>query len=275
MATPRERAIRASLGVERRLRKVEDAQVRAIVSGLKDARAATLDRLAFATRSWDIAQARSVLAELERQLTLWGDATIRDLGAAFDVADDLGRELTASSLRAAGVVELGISPTVATEQVIVAQRTLPLLISGISEDTLADVSRILRRSVLLQQQPIDAMKSVGRVVGPTAKGPFRNASLRAEAIVRTELGRISQQSAYGSLNDYAVRFDASMGKQWVSYIDGRTRRAHIWANGQTRDKVTQPFLVGGERMLYPKDPRASPGNVVNCRCTMVPWKPGW
>lgn len=59
-------------------------------------------------------------------------------------------------------------------------------------------------------------------------------------------------------------------KKWVTVIDGKQRATHLAANGQEvlRDEA---FVVGGERLRYPADPKlgASIGNIVNCRCNAL------
>lgn len=65
-----------------------------------------------------------------------------------------------------------------------------------------------------------------------------------------------------------------MEKMWISAQDPRTRRPpdshfnHFIMNGK---KVAQRafFNVSGEKMLFPGDPKASAGNVINCRCTVA------
>jgi hypothetical protein len=35
--------------------------------------------------------------------------------------------------------------------------------------------------------------------------------------------------------------------------------------------IDKPFDVGGEQLMYPGDPDGgSPGNTINCRCTVLP-----
>ena len=34
---------------------------------------------------------------------------------------------------------------------------------------------------------------------------------------------------------------------------------------------SDPFLVGGEQLLYPGDPAGSSENVINCRCSVAPF----
>jgi hypothetical protein len=57
-------------------------------------------------------------------------------------------------------------------------------------------------------------------------------------------------------------------KEWVATLDRRTREAHISADGQ-RVLVNEPFSVGGELLQFPRDPRGSAGNVINCRCVAI------
>lgn len=58
-------------------------------------------------------------------------------------------------------------------------------------------------------------------------------------------------------------------KVWHTIMDGRERPAHGAADGQMVD-IFDPFVVGDELMMYPKDMSlgASLSNTVNCRCTV-------
>jgi hypothetical protein len=59
-------------------------------------------------------------------------------------------------------------------------------------------------------------------------------------------------------------------KTWVTILDGKERPAHHDAHGQKRP-LEQPFLVGGEFLMFPKDRSrgASAGNIINCRCLVI------
>ena len=94
-----------------------------------------------------------------------------------------------------------------------------------------------------------------------------NWSDRAKVIARTEVNRHFNSSmlAHALLLEYQGRQDLS--KQWDTRMDGKERLWHHEANGQTQ-LLTQPFLVGGETLLFPTDPRGRASNVVNCRCDL-------
>lgn len=60
-------------------------------------------------------------------------------------------------------------------------------------------------------------------------------------------------------------------KQWVSFIDKKTRDSHKVANGQIVP-LDEPFSVGNSLMMFPQDSSlgASAKEIVNCRCIMRP-----
>ena len=57
-------------------------------------------------------------------------------------------------------------------------------------------------------------------------------------------------------------------KQWMATLDGATRDAHRQLDGQEQD-IDKPFQSELGDIMYPGDPSAHPGNVYNCRCTLI------
>jgi uncharacterized protein with gpF-like domain len=58
-------------------------------------------------------------------------------------------------------------------------------------------------------------------------------------------------------------------KSWLSSHGPNVRPAH--ASAEVRYEldpipVNEPFIVMGERLMYPGDDAGSPGNVINCQC---------
>ena len=78
------------------------------------------------------------------------------------------------------------------------------------------------------------------------------------------------------MEQVAERVD-DIEKRWVATGDNRTRSGHLAAHGQSVP-VDGFFLVArvkGERrekLRFPKDPRGSAGNTINCRCRPVTWR---
>ncbi len=87
---------------------------------------------------------------------------------------------------------------------------------------------------------------------------------RAETIARTEVFSAINESTNMTFKDNGIQ-----RKKWLAAIDERTRPAHAAASGQIV-KTEEPFNVGGDRLMYPGDPSGSPGNIINCRCTLIP-----
>lgn len=68
----------------------------------------------------------------------------------------------------------------------------------------------------------------------------------------------------------AVKNGKKIYKVWRSLHDEKTRPAHAQASGQ-KVLLNEPFIVGGEKLMYPGDYSlgASPGNTINCRCVIA------
>lgn len=96
----------------------------------------------------------------------------------------------------------------------------------------------------------------------------RYSKYQAERLVRTEATNAANYATMQSAQD--IFPGADMQKEWISASDERTRAAHREANGQIVD-FNKPFIVKGEELMRPGDPRGSASNVVNCRCSMAPF----
>jgi len=89
-------------------------------------------------------------------------------------------------------------------------------------------------------------------------------SYRATMIARTETMtsvNFGQQVVYES--------EGVKQKEWTATQDERTRPDHLDADAQVV-AINDAFTVGGQQLEYPGDPRGDAGNVINCRCTILP-----
>jgi hypothetical protein len=96
-----------------------------------------------------------------------------------------------------------------------------------------------------------------------AAGSF-DSKRRALVIARTE----THSAAVHAMDRAMKATRIEMWKIWVAAKDTRTRPAHRAANGQKR-LLTEPFDVGGEKLMYPGDPSGSPALVIQCRCVVT------
>ena len=103
---------------------------------------------------------------------------------------------------------------------------------------------------------------IARNIASASRAPLG----RAMTIVRTEAHRIHQASAYDA-QQVAVSKGAKVVKQWMSTLDGNTRRTHQKLDGQIRE-IDEPFEMGGKKAMYPGD-FGDPAEDCNCRCQLL------
>ncbi|MDE3084488.1 MAG: hypothetical protein KGJ37_04605, partial [Verrucomicrobiota bacterium] len=102
------------------------------------------------------------------------------------------------------------------------------------------------------------------------KAVFNNLSnYEARRIAMTETA-----AAYGYARNEAMAAAGITHKSWLSNHGPHVRPAH-WAaefeygSPAQAIPINEPFMVGGEALMYPGDPAGSPGNVINCHCIQL------
>ena len=88
---------------------------------------------------------------------------------------------------------------------------------------------------------------------------------RANLIARTETHRVA--SFANEAVAESMKINGTI-KEWVAIQDERTRFTHAIASGQ-KTALESRFVVGGELLKFPGDPRGSAGNTINCRCAVI------
>jgi len=115
------------------------------------------------------------------------------------------------------------------------------------------------------QEGIKEGKSLGKTA-ESLKTEFKDMTdSQLTRISRTETQSLYNQSKFETM----MQSEAVTGKRWKSSGRSNSRKAHKKANGQTV-AVDEPFIVDGEKLMYPGDPDGSVDNIVNCACTMLP-----
>lgn len=105
----------------------------------------------------------------------------------------------------------------------------------------------------------DLIPIVRKVFAETRRG-------RARTIAQTSITpafEIGQQAAFVDAGIETVR--------WLSQRDGAVRATHIQAEADNEDiPLGAGFEVGSSVLEYPGDPAGPAGEVINCRCTILP-----
>jgi hypothetical protein len=98
---------------------------------------------------------------------------------------------------------------------------------------------------------------------------------RAKVIARTEAGNAINIAKTKSAEDWAAQTDLPIGKLWIHRGAKDPRDWHIALDTGIEIPKDEPFIVTDpntgitDRMMYPHDPSASAGNVINCGCQVV------
>ena len=135
-------------------------------------------------------------------------------------------------------------------------------------------ARAVKRGVDLKWGKQQITKSVtqgilqGKSVGKIATDlQARVTEMNRASAVRAARTAVTGAQNGGRMDSYlsARRKGVELQKEWVATLDGRTRHSHRRLDGEVVD-YNQEFSNG---CRYPGDPKGKPGEVYNCRCTMI------
>jgi hypothetical protein len=211
-----------------------------------------------------------ILGEIDRLLNEAGSTIKTDLAAGIGNSWDEGVSMLPSMARGAGVTltTFGISNHL-TEQI----RDFTWgKISGLTNDAQAKIRAEITMGILGQKTPQEIASAIaGTLERP---GIFASIAARAEVIVKTEMGRAFSMAHQAGLES-ALDTLPGLQKMWLHAGHPKTPRIpHLNLNGNTTP-VDTPFLVGSIAMMYPRDPKAPVGEIINCGCMHVAWMAAW
>jgi hypothetical protein len=247
---------------------LEDDAVKRAINILQHARrevAATV-----ASTDWQAYHLPQMKAAIERAMNEFGMKYGIDLRDTQRTFWEHGIDMVDLPLREVGIMQA--IPEIDTTMLGVLQDFSADLVQGLSSDAAKKISQELSLGLIGQKTPYEVMEAIGRNLKD--KSIFKSLRHRAETITRTEAGRVLE-AAGQARKEAAAKVVPGMKKQWWYGHSPRMPRAdHMAAHGQIRD-VDEPFMVGGERLMYPRDPAGSAKNTINCGCTSIPYHPRW
>lgn len=252
----------------KRAQDLEDQAVKKVIALLADTRrdvAATV-----AATDWQMHRLTELKAAIERTLREFGDrygVELRDVQRSF--WED-GINIVEAPLREVGVY--ASFSAIDTTVLGIMQGYGADLVKGLSRDAALKINNEITMGLMGQKTTFEVMEAVGRNLKD--KSIFTSIASRAETITRTEAGRVLEAASQARMAD-AAKLMPGLKKQWQHGQNVRMPRpSHLAAVGQIRD-VDEPFDVGGEQLMYPRDPAGSARNTINCSCYTVPYHPDW
>jgi len=252
----------------KRAQNLENAEVKKVITLLADARkevAATV-----ASTEWQAYRLPEFKNAIDRALQQFGDKYGVDLREAQRSFWEDGINIVDAPLREVGVY--AAFPAIDTTVLGIMQGYGADLIKGLAKDAALRINNEITMGLMGQKTPFEVMEAVGKNLKD--KSIFTSIAARAETITRTEAGRVLEAASQARLME-AGKLVPGLQKQWFHGQNVRMPRpSHLAAIGQIRD-VDQPFDVGGEKLMYPRDPAGSAKNTINCSCYTVPYHPDW
>lgn len=202
----------------------------------------------------------NMIAQYEGQLVQLMSQTVKDSHA-------LGGQFAVEPLEAAGIKNLFFRPSQAQVNTLLDYNAA--MIRSVPADAVRKIDTQIRIAALGEGSTFQAMKNITRIMGlpKKASDPTKGIAYEAERIFRTETNRAFNLANH-SQQQANLEIIPGLMKQWVATGDSRTRLEHLKAHGQTVP-VDKKFVVWGEEMDYPGDPKASAKNTIDCRCRSV------
>lgn len=219
--------------------------------------------------SWDAYHLKKMLNALERQVANFENAAKKEASGRLDIMWDQGAALVEDPLRVSGIYT-GFN--LSTSSLKVLKDFAFHKIEGLSASAWDKVKSELTLGVLGGKTPQEVASAIGRNLEDPSI--FGSLGARAEAITKTEMGRVFSSASQKRMEE-AAGYVEGLEKMWRHAGHPRVaRQFHLALNGH-HVPVNEPFLVGSVTMMYPRDPAAPVSEVVNCGCDHIPWHPAW
>lgn len=182
----------------------------------------------------------------------------------FEKASELGIRQIASEAAITGDALTQFVETAKRSAAI--RRTLLLQarrIESVNATTQRMLANQLRQGLDKGEGLNDLTERVKKVLGSNRQ--------RAQSIARTQTGGAVSGGRHVGMQQAGIE-----GKIWLDAKDENVRDLHVQAGKQYSKAIpiNEPFVIGGDFLMHPGDPGASPANVINCRCVELAAKVG-
>lgn len=216
---------------------------------------------------WSLPQ---LAREIQRVMGEFSTDAAATINAAAELAWTAGEDLIDKPLEAAGVRVVALRRP-SSRQLLAMRAFMTERIKDIGLTAANKINAQLGLVVIGTQSASQAISAVKGILGEESRA-------RATTIVRTELSRVYAVASHERLLEVAQRVPG-LQKQWRKSGKAHPRLHHDVIDGQVRDVDKpfdlKPFGKPALQMMFPHDPKAPASEVINCGCTMIPFKADW
>jgi hypothetical protein len=234
-----------------------------------------------ALRTYFLRQQRQVISAVEKnytkaafksaQISKSDAARLIDIG--FDVVEENGRLVAINSSYVYDTAQSGAESMYDMLDLDADARPPVQNTTTIADAVAAQADKIRSVNSTTRQALIEAVEEA---INSGASQKELVTSLRQQFKLRLNSARSTARTmtaSSGNAGRQAGMAGAGVQKKgWATAGSGEIRAAHMQAASDYAQgvPVSQPFIVGGEPLMYPGDPSGSAGNIINCRCMSFP-----
>lgn len=219
--------------------------------------------------SFSAAQLRSLKLSIDVAFDDFRRGMTDYVQAAETKSSNLGLDMVNQPIEAVvGVMPLG---QVSQSTLAIAQGYTADLITGLSQAASAKVNAAIQRAFLGGQPMTDIVQQIGKALSDGSfSGVLGPIGDRAVIIAQNEILRVQSLATQARMEDLLGRHPDLQKQWWHVPASIHPRPLHLLAHGQVVN-VNEPFDVGGEDLMFPRDPSGSPENTINCHCLSRPY----
>jgi len=276
MPTPKQLYAMKLKAIADRYSALEDDTIRRSLSMLKDLRGRVAAELVTAQdyRAYTLKQLQGNVDRIIDEYEMQASA---DLRQSFGQSFSAGIASAAEPINALGFGVAYFAPS--QSQVNAVLDFSADLVRNIGEEMRTKINTQIQLGVLGDKPIFDVMRGINDVLGIEAstgvwakrKPLVHGVAARAETITRTEMQRVFNLASFSQQQQMDQQIP-DLKKRWLATGDGRTRKTHLQAHLRYKDNpipITEPFIVGQARLLYPLDPNGPAEETIQCRCKGV------
>ncbi|MBI5075624.1 MAG: hypothetical protein HZB62_10735 [Nitrospirae bacterium] len=250
--------------IKRILREKEagiSSGIDAILALLREMQAQVIGDLGKAALgSWDSYQLKKMLNSLESQISSFDSQAKAEMNGLLNTSVNNGVMMVDGPLAMSGISMGGFG--LGTSVLDTLKDFAFHKLEGLSSDLWQKLKGELTLGILGGKTPQEVAAAIGKTLGED-RGIFTSVAARAEAITKTEMGRVFSQATQLRMDQAGAQVEG-FGKQWKHAGNPKEARPSHEAVHNQHVAYDKPFIVGGSAMMFPRDPAAPIAEVINC-----------